>query len=209
MGEGLVSDLNTLADGVTKAIAEEVRRPLAIFGHSMGSWLGLEVVRRLEKRGIRPLVLFTSGRHAPALGHVHPPLGHLDDDAFIEAVDRRYGGIPEEVMADRDLLDLFVPSLRADFVALESFEPPERPVETPIVAMRGEEDPLVSEEQLLPWAESTSGPFEYSPFPGGHFYFGENPDPLQGELTRRLLSARGDGRPAGVPGSPRPGSVSE
>jgi surfactin synthase thioesterase subunit len=132
--------------------------------------------------------LFVSGRQAPFIGHIRPPISHLDDDAFIDTVDQRYGGIPPEVLADRDLLMLLLPALRADLVALEGFEPlVGAPVETPIVAMRGDSDPLVTEDQLLPWAKATNGPFRVRQFPGGHFYFDQAPGPLQRELSMSLL----------------------
>src|SRR5690606_21665412 len=81
--EAPLRDLRALAGQVAEAIAALDDLPFAIFGHSMGSWLGLEVVRRLEELGRPPVRFFASGRQAPGLGCTQPPLAHLSDEEFV------------------------------------------------------------------------------------------------------------------------------
>lgn len=189
MGESPCSALPILADQIAEAILHENSGPIALFGHSMGSWLGLEVGRRLEQGGLRPRCLFASGRQAPSVGHLLGPLSHLPDDAFVEAVGARYGGLPPEVMTNPEVREVFLPSLRADFKALETFRPQGgSPVHMPIVALCGEDDPFVTKDHLLPWGQETTGSFDMHLLVGGHFYFNENPMPLQAILARILGS---------------------
>ena len=182
-----LADLPVLAEAATAAIVALADRPIAVFGHSMGAWLGLEVVRRLEARAIQPMALFASGRQAPSLGCTQPPMGELDDQQFVAEVQRRYGGIPAEILAEPDVLALLLPALRADIAALERYRPPVgAPIAAPIVALTGEHDRVVAVADVAAWAGETRGDFTLHTFAGGHFYFQPEPGPLLGELSRWL-----------------------
>src|SRR5690606_33281021 len=107
--EAPVRQMDALATQVAEAIAplaEDV--PIALFGHSMGAWLGLEVVRRLEASGHRPVRYFASGRQAPGLGCTQPRMSHLSDGDFVGEVQSRYGGIPAEILGEPELLALLL-----------------------------------------------------------------------------------------------------
>jgi medium-chain acyl-[acyl-carrier-protein] hydrolase len=94
----------------------------------------------------------------------------LPKAAFLAELERR-NGIPQEVLAEPELLDLLLPMLRADFMLFEtavySSEPP---LATPITAFGGMMDPLVSREALAAWREQTAGPFRTAFFAGDHFF---------------------------------------
>ncbi len=180
-------NLHALADELADAIAELGDLPVAVFGHSMGSWIGLEVVRRLEAMGRPPVRFFASGRQAPTLGCTQPRMAHLSDDEFIREMGERYGGIPEEILAERELLELLLPSVRADIELLERHEHvPGRPVSIPIHAIVGDRDTVVAPEEMAPWAEETARGFRVTALPGGHFYFQPDPAPLLSILRRDL-----------------------
>jgi surfactin synthase thioesterase subunit len=181
--------LSGLAADLAAAIAELDALPVAVFGHSMGAWLGLEVVRRLEAMGINPVRFFASGRQAPGLGCTQPMLSHLSDAAFVEEVQTRYGGIPREILVEEELLALLLPALRADIGLLEHYvHRPAGPVSTPIHGLVGDSDSVVSVEEMAPWAEEAAGGFEVTTLPGGHFYFQPDARPLLGVLRRQLVA---------------------
>lgn len=179
--------LEGLALRIADAIVPLADRPIVLFGHSMGAWLALLVARSLERRGIEPVALLVSGRQAPSLGCVHPPLSHLDDDQFVNEVQRRYGGIPAVIRADPDLLELLLPALRADLESLERYSHTAGPqLHCPVVALGGADDALVPVDALAAWAEETTARFEVETFPGGHFYFQDDPRPLLDFIERRF-----------------------
>ena len=98
---------------------------------------------------------------------MHP----LPDDAFVAEVCRRYGGIPDPVLHDRDLLALLLPCLRADVTAVETYRysAGER-LACPISAFGGTDDSTVSLDELEAWREETTGPFKVELLPGDHFF---------------------------------------
>ena len=86
-------------------------------------------------------------------------------------IDRRYGGIPREILANPDVLALLLPGLRADMIALETFHPgPRPPLPIPISAFGGDSDPMTPIAHLEAWKSETQGAFAMRLFPGGHFY---------------------------------------
>lgn len=179
VGEPPLRDLHELADRVTEAILPLSDRPFVIFGHSMGSWLGLLASERLEAAARAPVALLASGRQGPASGALLPPMSHLDDDAFLHEMQTRYAAIPHEVRSDPELLSLVLPALRADIEAMESYH--HRPgvkISSPIIAMGGDDDPVVPLRHLVTWADETTGPFEMHSMPGGHFHIEIDPEPV-------------------------------
>lgn len=180
--------IEPMADAATGALAPLLDRPFAFFGHSMGAILAFEVARRLRRRGLpRPRHLFVSGRSAPRVEVTDPPIHDLPREEFLGAV-RRFSGTPEEVLQNRELVELIEPLLRADFSVSETYRyrPDAEPLDLPLSALGGAEDPEVPPEHLAPWREETTGPFREHLLPGGHFFLGERRAELLAIVAREL-----------------------
>jgi surfactin synthase thioesterase subunit len=146
--------------------------PFALFGHSMGAVIAFELARELRRRSWpRPVLLIVSGRQAPPRPSPLPPFGHLPEADFIREVCGRYDNIPDEVLAEKELLQLVLPALRADILVLETHTcQPEPPLDCPISCFGGEEDRHVSREDLEAWAAHTRAGSTVRVFPGRHFF---------------------------------------
>jgi medium-chain acyl-[acyl-carrier-protein] hydrolase len=84
---------------------------------------------------------------------------------------REFGGAPAEALQNDELLDLMMPTIRADFELFETYEyHTEPPLECPMTIYGGLEDHGVEAERLAAWSEMTVGTCEIRMFPGGHFY---------------------------------------
>jgi medium-chain acyl-[acyl-carrier-protein] hydrolase len=146
--------------------------PFALFGHSMGAVVAFELARELRRRSRPgPALLIVSGRQAPPRPSPLPPFGHLPEAEFLREVCGRYDNIPDEVLAEKELLQLVLPALRADILVLETHtSQPEPPLDCPISCFGGEEDPHVSREDLEAWAAHTRAGSTMRIFPGRHFF---------------------------------------
>jgi surfactin synthase thioesterase subunit len=186
--EAALTDLDELAGRITENMPPHEDKPLAFFGHSMGAVLAFEVAARLERScGLRPAVVFVSGREAPGV-YRHERV-HLLDDAGLIANIRRLSGTDERVLQDEEVLRLVLPSIRGDYQAVETYRPSpsaQAPISSPISVLIGDTDPRVSPEEAAQWREYTHGSFDVSVYPGGHFYLTECWTEIAGQIRRAL-----------------------
>ena len=177
---------------LTSAIAARVDGAFALFGHSMGALLAFEVAREIARRGDHgPLHVFVSGSRGPSQLPLFPRLSQLEDDALIAEL-RELGAASPEALDDRELMDLVLPSLRADFEICETYRyKPGPPLQVPVTAFGGKSDFEVAEEHLQSWALETSATCEVKTFAGGHFYLNEQLDQLLGAIGDALQTDAG------------------
>lgn len=173
--ESSFEDMRQLIDALISAIQRLVEAPYAFFGHSMGAGIAFELARSLRRIGApQPRVLIVSGARAPQLRLGQQRGREPSDDELIQEL-RRLEGVPGEVLANREALQLALPLLRADTRLYRNYEYRiEPPLAVPIRAYGGASDPNVRAEHLDSWAEQTTRSFIRREFAGGHFYLDTN-----------------------------------
>jgi 4'-phosphopantetheinyl transferase len=93
----------------------------------------------------------------------------LPDAEFIDQL-RRLNGTPAVVLEHSELLQLLVPTLRADFATCETYEfSPAPPLNCAITAIGGLGDEHVTRDDLIGWGQHTSSSFQLRMLPGDHF----------------------------------------
>jgi len=148
---------------------------LILFGHSLGALLAFEFARALQRTGaLAPVHLVASGRGAPHLARREAPVHALPDAQFLAQV-RRFEGLPDAVLQHAELLEIFLPILRADFALSETYEcMPGAPLDCDLTVLGGTRDPMVDVATLAPWREHTRGRFACRMFDGGHFFLNDH-----------------------------------
>jgi medium-chain acyl-[acyl-carrier-protein] hydrolase len=178
--------LAPLVAALTHAVAPRLDPPFAIYGHSLGSLVGLGFARELGRRGVPgPCHLFVSGRRAPQLPE-RSSLATLPDRELLAAL-RRLGGVPDVVFADPNLVAWYLPIIRAD-VRISDLEviADDAPLACPITAFGGLTDNLATPAEIRSWRSQTSAAFDHEIFTGGHFFIQTERDRFLGSLARRL-----------------------
>ena len=100
---------------------------------------------------------------------------------------RRLNGTPDELLKNRELMDIVLPSLRADFALYESYRySSEPPLNCPISTFGGMSDEKVSHRDLQAWRDQTNGSFSIRMFPGDHFFL-QTAQPLVLQALSREL----------------------
>ncbi|WP_437314687.1 thioesterase II family protein [Sorangium sp. So ce385] len=188
--------------------------PFVLFGHSLGAITAFEVVRELAAQGRPPPSrLVVSACAAPHLLQTASGLHTLPDASLARAIGDRYGAIPQQVMADPELLSSLLPAFRTDFTLLETYRyRPGPPLTVPLEVLGGDRD-AVSLESLEAWRGHTTSSFRIHRFAGGHFYFREDLRALLDVLGAVLGVQRGedlarDGARGESCGQPLPESTS-
>ena len=166
-----IARLSELVPALADGLAPHLDLPFTLFGHSVGALIAFELVRELRRRGARqPAHLFASAFRAPSRANPNPALHALAEPELIEEL-RGYGGIPEPVLASRELLDLFLPTIRADFALHETYvHREEPPLDTPLTVFGGTRDTKVRPEHLEGWQSQTRARFRQELFDGDHFF---------------------------------------
>ncbi len=144
-----------------------------IYGHSMGAYLALKVCNMLEKINKMPVALIVSGNPGPGIRDDKKRY-LLGKEDFIKEL-KKLGGIPTELIEDKESLSFFEPILRADFEISEKNEVTiEHAVNTPLFAMMGSLEDDVA--KITNWAGYTRAGFNYEILEGDHFFIHKHPD---------------------------------
>ena len=177
-----------LVEAAATGLLPHLDGPFAFFGHSLGALVCFELARRLRSsHGLTPAHLIVSACRAPQRPDPHPALHGLPDARFLEEVQRRYDAIPAEVVGHAELLELLLPTLKADFEAFESYRhASDAPLDCPVSCFGGEQDRFATAEELADWRQQTDSFFRLKLFAGGHFYLQAAEAELLSELAADL-----------------------
>lgn len=158
-------------DELVRACAKQVtdrtpERPV-LFGHSFGAYVAYATALILQEAGTEVSALVTAGACAPARLEVpEQATGTLPDVAmYLDRIDPgALAGAPSD-----DWREVVVETTAHDLRLLRQFDAASpATIRCPIIAVRGEADPLTSDAEVGEWEYATDGAFSLRVFPGGH-----------------------------------------
>ncbi|HWN69349.1 MAG TPA: alpha/beta fold hydrolase [Haliangium sp.] len=169
--EPVVPRLEPLAGAMTPLLVRAASAPMTLFGHSMGAVLAYAVAQRLRDAAVAAeMQLLVAGARPPSIVRTGSMVHELPDEALLMYLNA-IGGTPQELLANRELMRLALPTIRADYAAVETWQPQhETPLRIPIEALGGRDDASVPPAALAAWEAHTQGPFSLRWFSGGHFF---------------------------------------
>ncbi|GAA2988003.1 thioesterase II family protein [Streptosporangium longisporum] len=189
-GETPYRRMQPLLDDLVTAVEPLLARPFALYGTSMGARVAWALAHALRERSLpQPRALYVAASAAPC----------LDDGTWLwedrkdglEGYVREMGGTPAEVLAEPQLLALLLTTLDADLTVLSTHDfHPETPLDLPIHAFAGSQDPEAPPERMIGWKAETTARFDLTPIPGGHFFDREG----DGLVIKTIGSDLGAGR---------------
>ena len=171
MKEPPFTSLGPLVSDAAAALLPHLGERFAFFGHSMGALIAFELARLLRREHcLMPCHLFISGAPAPQLQRTGPITYDLPDTEFLGTL-RELNGTPKEVLEERDLMQVLLPLLRADFAVCQTYEyVNDIPLPCPITAFGGMDDAEASRERVEAWCAQTISGFSLHLLPGDHFF---------------------------------------
>jgi medium-chain acyl-[acyl-carrier-protein] hydrolase len=180
--------LPPLVSALAQALNQYQNIPFALFGHSMGALVAFELARYLRRNEkISPTHLFVAACRAPQLPAESPPIHNLPDALFVAELVRRYGEVGN-MLQNRDLMRLVLPTVRADVSVCENYvHIGEPPLHCPIAAFGGIGDSVADPMSLEAWRWHTSVSFSLQLLRGNHFLMNSQ-SVLLGALAEHLDS---------------------
>jgi surfactin synthase thioesterase subunit len=160
--------VGALLDGLGNWIKD---LPYVIYGHSLGAIIALEFTRALVLRNEPlPRLLLVSARTAPHLAVRRTPVSTLTRDGLKSWL-RRINGTPEAVLQSREMMDLFLPVLRADLEIDDNYRSTPTPsLPCPLTVFGGLHDEETTPEELQAWSSYTGSQFTLRMLEGDHFF---------------------------------------
>jgi len=146
-----------------------------------------EFVCRIIKNGYKPPVhMFLSGCNPPNIKDLGSMIHTMPDHEFLEAIIKS-GGMTNDILANKEVLDLFIPIIRNDYKIYETYQP-EHAVRLPVdfSVLVGNDDHMVTLDNARKWQDyTTKGCVTYA-FKGGHFFINDNAQTVVKLINERL-----------------------
>ena len=186
--EAAWTQINRIAEVLSAELWAYFDRPYILYGYSWGDIIAFELSRQLRRLKVPSAVsLYALAQTAPHLPQTRSPLRHLPDDLFLLELRRRYNGMAAAIVQNRELMQLLLPTLRADITALETYKYcKEEPLECTIRAFGGTFDLTTTEGELRAWQQHTKKPFELTIFQGNHFFIHNNQASVLETIVREI-----------------------
>lgn len=152
-----------------------------LYGHSMGTLLGYELTKKLIDSNLKlPSCLYFTGRGAPST-LVEEKVSGYPRHLFWEKVNEK-GGLPKEILQNKELLDMYYDILRSDFKAIENYTYTtyRKPFPIPIHVCMGTEEigggkDKTTVESIKNWGNETIYPIYTETLEGDHFFILRHP----------------------------------
>ncbi|MCB2298659.1 thioesterase II family protein [Clostridium tagluense] len=188
-GEFFYESLEEAVDDIFENIKDKiVDDDFAIYGHSMGSLLAYELYYKISELNLRkPKHIFFSGYKAPSIVRERENTYTLPNYEFMKKV-MELGGTPEELMKNKELLQIFLPIIRSDFKILETYnyEEREEKIQCDVSILNGRQD-SINLEELLTWKNHVCRGFKVYNFEGNHFFINSNVENITSIINTTLL----------------------
>ena len=168
-GQPFAQSLDALLEPLLEQRELFGEKPFLLYGHSFGSLAAFACAVRLQQAGYPARALLGSARRAPHLPAAHI-ISNLPDDRFLAELDR-FGGLPDAIRRDPEMLAFYMPIIRADLHLndISRLSESER-IDAPLYVFSGSYDRVATQVELMAWKNSTRARFEHREFVGGHFF---------------------------------------
>ncbi len=172
----LLEDINSVVNLYVKKIQKICKPNCIYFGHSMGGIIAYFLAQHIlsaEDNLVKPAAIILSACRTPAeFNRLNVPK-LADGDLLAKLIN--YGGMSDEILKERSLLDYLMPIFRADFKILESSSLCSvSPLNIPVYFLWGENDKIVPIESVIKWSKYFSSEINLFPIRNVAHMFTQN-----------------------------------
>ncbi len=183
--ESMPDSIQELAEIFVRENSELFSKGFALFGHSLGSVIGLEVAyaaKEICKR--EPQGLFVSGTQSP-FNKKRSSLGITDKEISDSLV--YLEGTTNSLLKSSMFMEYFMPIIKRDLNLYQNYEWNHTDIlDCPMYAFGGNRDTHTSIGELGTWRQNSRGYLGESVFEGGHFYLTEHKSEIA-EIIEKVI----------------------
>ena len=119
MFEDTVDNMDELVDILYKIISTTLHEPFALFGHSMGGLIAYALEKKIEQFSNKKAeyVVISATKPLPNANKIKK---HMMNDEDLTNVLRKHKASPEEVLNSKEMMEMILPMIRADYKLLET-----------------------------------------------------------------------------------------
>lgn len=187
--EPCIDDFFQMMDVLAPIVQRHLDLPYVIYGHSMGAGLAFELACRLTRDcDAKPLHVFVGAHRSPIRPYSYPTVKSVSDEQVLEVL-IRFNGMPRALLENKELLDLFLPILRADLLVCETYAyEGQSQLDCPITLFTGALDGNVAAHELAGWEAQTCARFSHCIIPGDHFFLKSHQEKLLDTMFTALAA---------------------
>lgn len=162
-------------------------KPTVLYGHSFGSLVAFKLAYVLQTKGINIQGVCGSSRRAPHL-ETDVKISDLSEAKFMEKLNK-FGGIPDAIRNNQDMMDFYLPIIRADLELNDyGISAPDEKVKCPIHIYSANNDKVATEDEYNAWKNVTTSYFQHKTFEGGHFFLQDDVERFMAALNATLAT---------------------
>lgn len=173
--EGYYKDIQDAVKDIKEQIMLQIRQgeKFGLFGHSMGALIAYELYYELIKENLKVVKIFFSARRPPHIPAKKSCIHEVSLEKF-KAELMSIGGTPKEFFNYPELMEIFIPIIRADFRILYNYEyiKHQKKISCDVILLCGKKDDIPIKE-IIKWDELTNEKCHVHVLNGGHFFINE------------------------------------
>lgn len=196
-----IHDWPDLLDLLVRDVQDRLDHPYAIFGHSMGALIGMELAYELRLRHrIEPVWMGMSACIAPAMRKPETKWLTCSHSDLMEEV-ASLNGTAQDVLENQEFMTLMAPILRADFHLCGTYvHRGFSPLSAPMLVLGGtkDEEVMAAPDNLAAWARETHGAFDLQMLDADHFFINTHRNDVIARVVASLSQYASSARPGTV-----------
>lgn len=179
------SDMEEIVSSFLPSFVSAIDRPYILFGHSLGSKVAFEIMEQCKKLSLNlPSHFIASASCSPDKVSQLNYRDDMKDQEFVELL-KSLNGTPLEILDNREIMSVYLPILRKDFMIAESYSYKSNSVfDCPCTVVTGDRDYSIEHKSLSEWSKFFSLPTQIKTIRGDHFFIDNNSNDLLLEIKR-------------------------
>lgn len=164
-------------------------RPIMLLGHSFGALLAYALAIDMQRNNVPADALLVCARRGPERKGRYDFSAMSDQQVLDKLIEMN--SIPDELMQSEELLSFYLQVIIRDLVLNETIVSTDQPLAIPLYIYAGQQDAVVSPEDIAAWQTVTTGTVVQRDFPGDHLFIMKNREPFLDQLSLDIDEIQG------------------